>query len=152
MVILDSDVLLIELRYPRDERAPLNTRFLSDVRGSGPAIAVYTLMEVLGQLSFNLAAARLLQWESWLQRRHNLTILWPNAADLDAHSFFTNEIYQRPFARMQANRMAFMDALVLQLAEDAPATQAFVTWNARHFRDKTRLPVLTPAEYLNRRP
>jgi hypothetical protein len=43
---------------------------------------------------------------------------------------------------------AFPDALVLQLAEDAPATRALVTWSARHFRDKTHLPVLTPAEYL----
>ena len=50
---------------------------------------------------------------------------------------------------MQANRMAFVDALVLQMAEDAPEAQAFVTWNARHFRGKTHLPVLTPAEYAN---
>jgi hypothetical protein len=148
MVIIDSDVLLVELRYLRDERHPINAQFLHNVRGSAPALAIYTLMEVLGQLSFNLAADRLAQWESWLQRRHNLTILWPNTAGLDARSFFVSEIYQRPFARMQTNRMAFMDALVLQLAEDAPATRAFVTWNARHFRDKTHLPVLTPAEYL----
>lgn len=151
MVIIDSDVLLIELRYPRDVRCPTNTQFLKGVRGSAPAIAIYTLMEVLGQLSFNLSADKLARWEIWLQRCHNLTILWPNSAGLDARIFFARAIYQQPLARMQANRMAFMDALVLQLAEDAPAAQAFITWNARHFRDKTHLPVLTPAEYLDLR-
>lgn len=150
MVIVDSDVFLIELRYPRDARYPVNAQFLNDLRGSAPAVAVYTLMEVLGQLSFNLSADRLVQWESWLQRRHNLTILRPDPADLDAGSFFMREMYLRPLARMQANRMAFMDTLVLQIAEDAPDVRAFVTWNARHFRDKTQLPVLTPAEYLAR--
>jgi hypothetical protein len=151
MVIVDSDVWLIELRYPRDERQAVNARFLNTVRDAVPAITIYTLMEVLGQLSFNLPADRLAQWESWLQRRHNLTIVWPNPAGLDARSFFASEIYQRPFARMQANRMSFMDALALQLAEATPAIRALVTWNARRFRDKTHLPVLTPAEYLEQR-
>ena len=77
-----------------------------------------------------------------------MTILWPNSAGLDARSFLTRKIYQRPLARMQANRMAFVDALVLQMAEDAPEAQAFVTWNARHFQGKTHLRVVTPAEYL----
>ena len=148
MVIIDSDVFLIELRYPRDVRYQTNTQFLSNVRETAPAIAIYTLMEVLGQLSFNLSADKLAKWETWLQRRHSLTVLWPNSAGLDTLSFFRNEIYQRPLARMQADRMAFVDALVLQLAEDTPAAQAFITWNARHFREKTHLPVLTPAEYL----
>lgn len=41
-----------------------------------------------------------------------------------------------------------LDALILHLAEHAPNAEAFVTWNARHFRNKSSLPVLTPAEYL----
>ena len=139
MVTIDSDVLLIDLRYPRDVRYEDNAQFLRDVRDSAPAIAIYTLMEVLGQLSFSLSADKLAGWETWLQRRHRLTILWPDAAGLEAGSFLAREIYQRPLARMQANRMAFVDALVLQMAEDAPEAQAFVTWNARHFRDKTHL-------------
>ena len=40
--------------------------------------------------------------------------------------------------------MAFLDALIIGLAERTPDVKAFVTWNARHFRDKTLLTVLTP--------
>ena len=103
-------------------------------------------MEVLGQLSFNLSAQTLAGWETWLLGRYRLTVLWPEAGDLDAQEFFTREIYQRPLKRMQASRVAFTDALVLQLAEDKPDVRAIVTWNARHFKDKTSLPVLTPED------
>jgi hypothetical protein len=41
--------------------------------------------------------------------------------------------------------MAFMDALVLSLAERTPGVEQFVTWNARHSKS-TRL-ALTPEEY-----
>lgn len=30
--------------------------------------------------------------------------------------------------------------------------EAFVTWNARHFRNKTKLPVLTPSEFMDQHP
>ncbi|MDW8325881.1 MAG: hypothetical protein RMK99_04880 [Anaerolineales bacterium] len=41
-----------------------------------------------------------------------------------------------------------MDALVLNLAERTPNVTQFVTWNAKHFRGKSSLNVLTPDEYL----
>ena len=41
-----------------------------------------------------------------------------------------------------------MDALILGLAECAPEADAFITWNARHFKGKSSLKVLTPQEYL----
>ena len=46
--------------------------------------------------------------------------------------------------------MAFMDALILNLAERTPDVDAFITWNARHFKGKSSLRVLTPEEYVTR--
>ncbi len=148
MVGIDSDVVLIEMRYGRDERHAVNAQFLHAVRAAAPAITIYTLMEVLGQLSFNLSPNKLAEWPTWLARQYRFAILWPNPGDLNAHGFMLQEIYQRPMARMQAHRMGFTDALTIEVAERTPDVHAFITWNARHFRDKTRLPVLTPAEYL----
>ena len=51
---------------------------------------------------------------------------------------------------MRAQRMAFMDSLVLNLAERTPDVDYFITWNARHFKGKSSLQVLTPEEYVNR--
>jgi len=58
------------------------------------------------------------------------------------------ELFIRPFARMKTVKMSFIDALILNLAEQTPGARCFVTWNARHFQDKSTLPVMTPAAYL----
>jgi hypothetical protein len=50
---------------------------------------------------------------------------------------------------MRAVNMPFMDSLILNLAERTPGAAYFVSWNARHFQDKSTLPVFTPAQYLN---
>jgi hypothetical protein len=148
MVIIDSDVLLLEFAYHRDSRQDENARFLQMVRHSWPGITIYTLMEVLGQLSFNLSADELIQQPAWLKANYGLSVLWPKPGELAAEDFFRREIHEQPFARMQTHRMSFGDALVLILAENTPNVEVFVTWNARHFKGKTSLPVLTPAEYL----
>ena len=77
-------------------------------------------------------------------------MIWP--VELDKRTttdvFFRGEIVERPFAKMRAKRMAFMDSLVLNLAERTPDVEHFVTWNAKHFKDNSPLLVLTPEEYL----
>jgi hypothetical protein len=38
--------------------------------------------------------------------------------------------------------------MILSLVERTPNVEYFVTWNAKHFKGKTNLTVLTPEEYL----
>ena len=107
-------------------------------------------MEVLGQLSFNLSPEKLERWESWLVNAYQLTVIW--SVDPDEKviaSTFRDEIYERPFFKMREHRMVFMDALILALAEQTPDAEYFVTWNAKRFKGKSSLPVMTPEEYLN---
>ena len=75
MVAIDTDVLLLTYAFQRDERSADNARFLHIVQMYQPAVAIYSVMELLGQLSFNLAPARLRTWQSWLQDR--LSVLTP---------------------------------------------------------------------------
>jgi len=148
MVVIDTDVFLLEFAFHRDPRHEVNARFLAVVQDRTSAITIYNLMEILGQLSFNLAPARLAQWPLWLQAAYSLTVLWPEPGEMEAFTFFRQEIHEAPLARMQEKRMAFLDALILNLAERVSEVETFVTWNARHFKDKSSLSVLTPAEYL----
>jgi hypothetical protein len=107
-------------------------------------------MEVLGQLSFNLSAEQLEDWQNWLIRAYNLTVIWDvNSKETITPESWREIIYERPFQKMQTSRMAFMDALILSAAEHAPKVEYFVTWNAKHFKGKTDLTVLTPEEYLD---
>jgi hypothetical protein len=148
MVVIDTDVFLLEFAFHRDERYDTNARFLTTVQDREPAITVYNLMEILGQLSFNLAADRLVQWRLWLQAAYRLILLWPDPDQMEASLFFNHEMYEQPLARMQAHRMAFVDSLILDLAERSPGVEAFVTWNAKHVKGKSFLDVLTPESYL----
>jgi hypothetical protein len=148
MVVIDTDVLMLAYAFHRDHRHTANAQFLSMAQARDPAATIYTVMELLGKLSFNLSAERLAQWPSWLQDRYGLSILYPGTAGLDAERFFRREFIDRPFGRMQRYQMPFLDSLILNLAEEAPGVEVLVTWNARHYQGKSSLAVLTPAEYL----
>ena len=129
----------------------MNQKFLEAIKTAQPVTTIYNVMEVLGQLSFNLSAEQLDDWQSWLINAFNLNIIW----NIDFKEKVDPEtwreiIYERPFQKMQTTRMAFMDALILSSAEHAPDVECFVTWNAKHFKGKTSLTVLTPEEYLSR--
>ncbi len=149
MVVIDSDVLLLAFAYPNDDRQKANQKFLEVVQTAQPATTIYNVMETLGQLSYNLSAEQLDGWQDWLANAYNLTIIW----DTDSKEKVDPEtwreiIYERPFQKMQTVRMAFMDALILSSAEHTPDVEYFVTWNAKHFKGKTTLTVLSPEEYL----
>jgi len=148
MVVIDTDIFLIELAFDRDTRFPTNSQFLYSVRTAGPAITIFNLMELLGSLSHHAPTGQLGNWRAWLEHPYRLTVLWPEPKGLEARQYFEAIIYKEPLNRMQTHRIAFGDALMLNLAERTQEVHAIVTWNARHFRDKTSLPVMTPAEYL----
>jgi hypothetical protein len=148
MVAIDTDVFVLAFAFHQDPRQEVNTRFLAEVRTQTPSITIYSVMELLGQLSFNLSSERLAQWQSWLQDRYGLTLLYPHTANLSATAFFQDEFIERPLQRMQRQRMPFLDGFILGLVEQVASVDAFVTWNARHYQGKTPLTVLTPAEYI----
>ena len=149
MVVVDTDVLLLAFAFHQDARQADNARFLQQVQTDGAAITIYTLMELLGKLSFNLSPTRLERWPQWLIDTYQLVVIWPVAPDTAVtYHTWREELFTRPFARMKAVQMPFMDALILNLTEETLEATCFVTWNARHFRNKSTLPVMTPAAYL----
>ncbi len=149
MIVIDMDVLLLAFAFHQDPRQADNSAFLQQVQMDGGAITIYTLMELLGKLSFNLSSTRLEQWPQWLVDAYQLEVIWPVSPNtaVTYHSW-RKELFTRPFARMKAVKMPFMDALILNLAEETPEATCFITWNARHFQDKSTLPVMTPTAYL----
>ena len=151
MVVIDSDVLLLAFAFANDSKQETNQAFLEAVQTAQPATTIYNVMEVLGQLSFNLSPERLDQWQSWLVDAYQLTIIWmaDDGLKLGKESF-REELYERPYEKMRSVRMPFMDALIISLVERAPDIECFVTWNAKHFKGKTDITVLTPEEYLSK--
>ena len=148
MVAIDTDVLLLAFSFHRDPRQEANSQFLRIVSDRNAAVAIYSVMELLGQLSFNMSAERLGRWRMWLRDQYGLIILHPDTANRQAEEFFQHQIVDQPLIRMQEKRIPFLDALLLGLIEQFTEVDVFVTWNVRHFRGKTPLTVLTPSEYL----
>lgn len=145
MIIIDSDVLLLAFAFSRDERQPVNRQFLSMTTPRGATI--YTVMEVLGKLSFNFSPSYLQQWPVWLQDTYRLNILFPRVDGQEAMNCFRREFVESPLQSM-TQRMTYLDALIMQLVAATPGVEAFVTWNARHFAGKSPVRVMTPAEVL----
>lgn len=148
MVAIDTDVLLLAFSFHRDPRQEANNRFLQTMSDRDPAVAIYSVMELLGQLSFNMSAQRLGRWRMWLRDHYGLTVLHPDTTNRQADELYQHQIIDQPLMRMQEKRIPYLDALILGLIEQYTEVDLFVTWNVRHFRGKTPLTVLTPSEYL----
>jgi hypothetical protein len=145
VIIIDSDVLLLAFAFSRDERQPVNRQFLSMTTPRGATI--YSVMEVLGKLSFNFSPSHLQQWPAWLQDTYRLNILYPLVDGQEAMSCLRREFVESPLQSM-TQRMSYLDALILRLVAATPGVEMFVTWNARHFAGKSPVRVMTPAEVL----
>jgi predicted nucleic acid-binding protein len=148
VVIIDTNILVIEFRHQHDERYPINNQFLSAIRTTGGATTVYTLMEFLGKMSFNMNRSKLTRWRSWLRDAYNLVIIWPEVQNLYTDNFLYSLIYEHPFERMRRKPIPFVDALILDLAEQLEETEALVTWNTKHFEGNTFLTIKIPKEFL----
>lgn len=152
MVVIDTDVFVLAFAFHRDSRQAANSRFLEVVRTHEPDITIYAVMELLGQLSFNLSAERLAQWRGWLQDNFWLAVIYPATANRPADEFFRVDLVEGPLQRMARHPSPYLDSLILELAEATEDVRAFVTWNARHYQGRTPLRVVTPGEFVDSPP
>ncbi len=140
-VLIDTDVFLIDLRYPRDFRYSENKLFLERVK-QGKLVGwatVYNLMEVCGILSFNLSSQSLQELFIGFATQFNLRILFPNDGN-EKVCFAPAEILE-----IMKRKLIFRDALIAEVAQKhSRHLDFFVTWNAAHFQEKLSLKVLTP--------
>jgi predicted nucleic acid-binding protein len=147
VICIDSDVFLIDLRYPADHRARATRAFLETVARSGDAATtVFNVLEVTGVLSFNLSDQQVVDFYAHFPRRYNVRVL----------------PYHDPAQRLPAlplrqvlqtiqRKMAFGDALIATLVNRLhSALEAFVTWNDAHFQGRLAVPIFTPATYPRR--
>jgi hypothetical protein len=150
VILLDSDVLLIDLRYQADPRAILNRQALERLRQDGHDVRVTTrvLLEVVGVLSFQTPAADVPLLPDQLRAQYGFTVIPDPAVYPDSAGWPVADLITQ-----MTQKMALGDAvLALQVQRLAPTATALLTWNAKHFRGKVAVPVLTPEEWLNQQP
>ncbi len=146
MILLDSDVILIDQRYQNDPRYALNRRAIefAQTNSIGLGITAQALLEVVGILSFNVSPATVTSLPPALISLYGLTV----RPDLHAHPEYANCTVSDLMTQM-TSQMALGDAVqAVQIARFAADAVCLLTWNARHFQGKVVVPVLTPEDWL----
>lgn len=150
MILLDADILLLDIRYPRDAHFGVNERLLKTLqeRELKRGITLYTLLEVVGVLSFNLPAEQIQRFYTLLPGRYGSQVVPALAINQEVPTFTPSAILA-----FIEKKMALGDALqALYLQRFAPHATCLLSWNARHFQQKLSVPALTPEEWLTQNP
>jgi hypothetical protein len=147
VIFVDSNLFVIDLRYPADVNYRVNRRALERLTRDGSGVtSVVNVLEICGILSFNLSTTALHALYVHFARRYRMTVV-PGG---DYETRLPAPTAQELLARME-KRMALKDAeIALVVGQHAAALSAFVSWNAKHFVGKLGVPSLTPREWLRR--
>lgn len=149
MIFVDSNLFVIDLRYPDDPNHRLNRRALDRLAADGSGMtSVLNVLETCGILSFNLSVAALHSLYVHFARRYRLTVVPGGGYDTQLPAPLVRDV----LARMEKG-MALKDAeIALAVEQHAAGLKAFVSWNAKHFAGRLSVPALTPREWLRGRP
>ena len=145
LILIDTNIFVIDLRYKRDTSFKVNQSFLSFVAQSGSGFTtIVNLLELCGILSFNLNQDQLLDLWTYFQDRYKITVL----PEPDLQSDFPAIKINRLFGIL-CKKTSFGDALMISVADKYLSfISTMVTWDNEHFKDKFTGKVLTPDEFL----
>lgn len=145
VIALDTDVLTVRHVYRRDRRRTTNERFLQEGHAYGLGVTIYNLLELCGIAQPHGYSAR--EIFRHYTTSSTVTVLYPPVL-LDSEEAYWRAHNEALLSRIERG-MRLGDAVILWVTETC-GCEALVTWNTRHFVGKTELPVLTPAEWLER--
>ncbi len=145
MIAIDSDVLAVHHIFQNSPRFESTEKFFAKIKGQTKAITIFNLLDLAGIIaSANQAKKSQDIFEKYL-RSDNVAVLFPALTSGDAKHFWQS-VTSESFARIQRG-MRLGDAAILWTLETNENIEAFITWNTKHFKSKTDINVLTPAEF-----
>jgi hypothetical protein len=150
VIILDTDILIIDLQFPRGARFARNRQFLDHAAAAVLPLAItcQTLLEVVGKYSFNIRQTDIPKLAALIPAQYGLAVV-PDPAQFPEYA---NCAVADLLSQMR-HRMALGDAVnCVQIAKFAPGAQCLLTWNARHYQGKLTVMSLTPEEWLLQNP
>ena len=145
LVLIDTNVFVIDLRYRRDPIYDENRRCLAKVAKSDTGFTtLINRFELCGILSFNLNQSQLGNLWTYFSRKYRVSVL--PTPDFEAHLPLIEQ--ERVFNHI-VKRTSFGDSLMLATAENyLPFVSTLVTWDKEHLQDVFAGAVFTPRDYL----
>jgi predicted nucleic acid-binding protein len=149
LVLIDSNVFVIDLRYKQDSHYRANRKFLDAIGEAGTGFTtIVNLLEICGILSFNLKDRQLRELWVYFEQRYKVTVLPDIALDGALPSLRIREVFE-----WIKKKLSFGDAYILAIAlKQMPSLSVMITWDKEHFKGKFKGTIHTPAEYFQNRP
>lgn len=146
LILIDTNIFVIDLRYKRDSNYQVNRAFLASAADKANGFTtIVNLLELCGILSFNLNSDQLHDLWSYFYDRYKVTVL----PEPDLQSSFPAIEIRRLF-NILSKKSSFGDAFMMAAAEKYLSfVLIMVTWDKEHFKDKYNGMVLTPSEYIS---
>jgi hypothetical protein len=145
LVLIDTNIFVIDLRYKRDTNYEVNRVFLDHIGDKGKGFTtIVNLLELCGILSFNLNEKQLIELWFYFQDRYGVVVL-------PVPSFETNfpPIEIKQIFDLIRSRISLGDALMISVVnKHLPFVSTMVSWDDIHFENIFPGTVLTPGEYL----
>ena len=149
MIMIDSDVFIMDNFYTTDQRYEQNSLFLHRVQSSKNCTTIFNLLEVCSLIAPHCSEKELLGFFENFDRTYNLEIIYPNSYDLSTEYFmdhFFGEILHT--TQFTGN---LMDSLIFNLVKQRPI-RVVVSWNAQHYKNSLtklgKMEYLQPDEYM----
>jgi predicted nucleic acid-binding protein len=145
LVLVDTNIFVIDLRYKRDANYEINRTFLDRIaKQRNGFTTVVNLLELCGILSFNLNDQQLIELWVYFQDRYAVAVLPAPSFETSFPVMEIQEIFD-----LIKNRTSLGDALMISAAKKyLPFVSTMVSWDDIHFRNIFSGNVLTPEKYL----
>lgn len=149
MILLATNMIVIDRFFRRDDRYSHNSQLISIFPQIEVGFSIFSLLELCGISSFNLSTLELRRWMYSLEEIYPVEILHPRTAQEPSARIWLSSFFTSLFETIE-RRATLGDVFVLQTAEEYSA-ELLLTWNPRDFWSRIPLPVMTPVEFLDQR-
>ncbi|MEZ4661503.1 MAG: hypothetical protein R2911_28465 [Caldilineaceae bacterium] len=146
MVLLDTNIFVIDRFFQRDERYADNQAFVNKLPELDAGFSIFSLLELCGISSFNLSESELKRWMFYFPTIYPVKILNPHGVGESASAIEWFGAYTVDTFQLLTRKITWGDAMVVQTAEQYQV-DAIITWNQKHFVNRTTIPVLPPREF-----
>ena len=148
LIVVDTNIFIIDLRYQRDKNYKANKEFLSYLAKTDEgATTIINLLEICGILSFNLNNQQLTEFFAYFSDRYKVRVYPTN--DFDAPLPFLT--IGQVFTQIAEKNSLGVALLLTTIKQYIPGTTVMITWDKQHLEGKTDYAVLTPREFLSQR-
>ena len=147
MITLDTDVLALYHFFTTDPRHTLTASFMEETRDAERGTTLYNLLELAGILSCAGKPDVARKMIETYATASDMTLLYPILSTNSPELFFAD--YTAELMDYMERGLHYGDAKILWVAESNEASM-LITWNTRHYSEKTPLTVMSPEEFLQK--